>query len=119
MRLDEDALICDLAETYHIFDMYSHPVELISTLAMGLRNDSRIKMKVAGMKVKPELLIMARIADNTALNLYAKTKDAQHGRNYPKSLVEALLTEKKPSETPKEFNSGAEFMKEWQRLTNG
>lgn len=99
--------------------MYSHPVELIATLAYGLRDDSRIKMEISGMKIKPEILIMAKIADNTALNVYAKTEDAKHRRNYPKSLVEALTKEKKKSETPKEFNTGEDFMKEWNRLVNG
>lgn len=112
-------MTCDLAETYHILDMYSHPADLIATLAMGLRNDSRIKMKVAGMKVKPELLLMARIADNTALNVYAKTRDARTGRNKPKSLTEALLEEKEKSEKPREFKNGDDFLKEWKRLTNG
>ena len=100
-------------------DMYSHPVELIATLAEGLRHNSRIKLKVAGMKVDPELLIMARIADNTALNVYAKTKDAKTGRNRPKSLTEALLEEKKKEDTPREFNSGEDFMREWKRITHG
>lgn len=71
------------------------------------------------MKVDPELLIMARIADNTALNVYAKTKDAKTGRNRPKSLTEALLEQKKKEETPLEFNNGDDFLKEWKRITHG
>ena len=71
------------------------------------------------MKVDPELLIMARIADNTALNVYAKTRDAKTGRNRPKSLTEALLEEKKKENTPIEFNTGADFLKEWDRITHG
>ena len=119
MKLDEDMLVCDLAETYHIYDMYSHPVEFIATLAEGLRYNSRIKLKVAGMKIDPEMLIMARIADNTALNVYAKTKDARTGRNRPKSLTEALLEEKKKEDAPREFRSGDDFLKEWNRITHG
>ena len=37
MALDEDALVCDLAETYHIFDMYELPCLKVATLAKGLR----------------------------------------------------------------------------------
>ena len=48
IRFDEDALICDLAETYHIYDYRSLPVKLVATLSAGLRDDSRIKLKAAG-----------------------------------------------------------------------
>ena len=37
---DEDALICDFAETYHIYDYRSLDVEYAATLAYGLRDDS-------------------------------------------------------------------------------
>ena len=47
MALDEDALICDFAETYHIYNIYGMPVQYIATLAIGLRDDSRIKSKCA------------------------------------------------------------------------
>ena len=116
IALDEDALICDFAETYHIYDIYSYPVEYIATLASGLRNDSRVKMRCAGMIVDPKTLILARIADNTALNIYAKTKDAQKGRNRPKSMVEALTTEKTDAEKIRQFKTGEDFLKEWNRL---
>ena len=49
IRLDRDALICDLAETYHIYDMRSLPLQTVATLSAGLRDDSRIKMKAGGV----------------------------------------------------------------------
>ena len=76
-------------------------------------------MKVAGMKVDTKTLLMARIADNTALNVYAKTKDAQHGRNYPQSLVKALTDEIDRMKKPREFESGEEFLNEWRRMVHG
>lgn len=33
---DEDALVCDMAETYRIYDMYSLPVRMVATLALSL-----------------------------------------------------------------------------------
>lgn len=39
---DEDALICDLAETYHVFDYRGLPLKTAAALASGLRNDARI-----------------------------------------------------------------------------
>lgn len=114
MALDEDALICDFAETYHILNIYELDVELAATLAVGLHDDSRIKMRASGNEVDSKTLLLARIADNTALNVYAKTQDAKHGRNRPKSIVAALLAGK--DNDIKSFNSGEEFEREWRRI---
>lgn len=34
LNLSEDALICDFAETYHIYDYRSLPLRLVATLAV-------------------------------------------------------------------------------------
>lgn len=115
IALDEDALICDMAETYHIYNMEQLPVEYVAILACGLRDNSRIKIKAAGLKVDIQTLLLARIVDNTAINVYMKTKDAQHNKNRPKSMVKALSAET-PEEHARKFNSGEEFLEEWRRL---
>lgn len=114
IALDEDALTCDFAETYHILNYMTLPVELAATLAAGLREDSRIMLKVLGLKASLKTLILAHIADNTAWNVYAKTKDAKTGRNKPKSMVEALQNDKK--DDLRLFKSGKEFLEEWRRV---
>lgn len=76
-------------------------------------------MKVSGLKVDMKTLLIARIADNTALNLYAKTKDARTGRNKPKSMTEILLEHNKDIKKAKEFTTGEEFLNEWKRVTHG
>ena len=43
---DEDSLICDLAQYYHVFDYRSMTVESVATLAAGLPEDSRIMRKL-------------------------------------------------------------------------
>ena len=111
---DEDALICDFAETYHIYDMRKMPVLYVATLAMGLRHNSRIMMAINGLKVDLNSLLLAHIADNTAINVYFKTKDAETGRNRPKSFVKLLTADK--SEIARGFDSGDDFIKEWNRL---
>ena len=111
---DEDALICDFAETYHIYNIYELPVEYIATLAIGLRHNSRIMMAINGLKVDLNSLLLAHIADNTAINVYFKTKDAEKGRNRPKSFVKLLTSDK--SEIARGFDSGEDFIKEWNRL---
>ena len=114
IALDEDALICDMAETYHIYNMEQLPVEYVATLANGLRDNSRIKMKAAGLRVDVMTLLLAHVADNTAINVYAKTKDAKANRNKPKSITEAIFNNK-DSEL-KQFRNGEDFMKEWRKL---
>ena len=103
IALDEDALICDFAETYHIYDMYKLPVLYVATLAAGLRDNSRIRMKASGLSVEVNTLLLAHIADNTAINVWMKTKDAEKGRNQPKRIVETLTEKINPSKRLKQF----------------
>lgn len=116
IALDEDALICDLAETYHIYNMEQLPPEYIAILASGLRQNSRIKLLISGLKVSVETLLLAHIVDNTAINFYAKTKDAKTGRNRPKSVVKALTADLDDSKHARKFVSGNDFLEEWRRL---
>jgi hypothetical protein len=67
IEIDEDALICDLAETYQIFDYRSLPVKLVATLSAGLRDNSRIKLKMVDSPVSLESAMLAVIADNLTL----------------------------------------------------
>lgn len=84
IRLDEDALICDLAETYQIFDYRRVPVPLLGTLAAGLGPDARIRQKASGVTAGQNTILLAQIFDVVNLLLWTKTKDAERGRNRPK-----------------------------------
>ena len=90
---DEESLICDFAETYHVFDYKSLPVRLSATLAVGLPADSRIMRKLSGQKQTTEVLLLANIADALNLLVWFKTKDGQKNRNRPKSVLQSLLEE--------------------------
>lgn len=90
LREDEPALVCDLAETYGIFDYRALPAGLLATLCSGLREDSRIKMKLMGMKVPMETILLASAVDKLAFLVWSKTKDAEEGRNQPDSIVRIL-----------------------------
>lgn len=116
IALDEDALICDFAEFYHIYNIYEYPPIYIATLAIGLRDNSRIKLKLLGLRVDLEMLLLAHIVDNTAINIWAKTKDAKNNINRPQSFVELLSKKKESKEKAREFNSGEDFEKERRRL---
>lgn len=91
IRIDKGALLCDFAETYHIYDIRSLPARLAATYAVGLRDNSRIKMKITGTKAPEDILLLAMAVDRLTLLLWAKTKDGQRGRNKPESITEKLL----------------------------
>lgn len=118
IALDEDALICDLAETYHIYNMRQFPCEYIAILANGLRSDSRIKMKAAGQGLELKSLLLAHIADNTAINAWLQSKNAEKGKDRPASFVKMLTEKIDPSKQPKGFSSGAEFDAQWEKMRN-
>lgn len=118
IALGEDELICDLAETYHIYNMRQFPCEYIAILANGLRSDSRIKLKAAGLGLNLRDLLLAHIADNTAINAWLQSEDAKKGKNRPPSYVKMLTEKIDQSKQPKAFLSGAAFDKEWERLRN-
>lgn len=115
IALDEDALLCDMAETYHIFNMYEMPALYIATLAKGLRESSRIMMAINGLKVDVKTLLLAHIADNTAINTWFKTEDGQKNQNRPPSMI-MILTGKTVEKIG--FDSGIDFDEEWRRLTS-
>ena len=73
------------------------PPKTAAILAAGLPDDSRIKRKISGQKVTTEIMLLANIADSLQLLVWSKTKDGQHNRNRPKSIVEALVKEEEPS----------------------
>jgi hypothetical protein len=116
IALDEDALICDMAETYHIYEMRKFPLRYIATLANGLRDNSRIKMKASGLEADINRLLLAHIADNCAINVWTKTEDGQKGINQPKSFVKALTEKIDDSKTAKGFISGADFDAAWREI---
>lgn len=91
IRIDRDALSCDLAETYHIFDYKALSPSRVALFSVGLRNNSRIKLKLAGFDWPYETLILASIYDQLALQSWMKSKDAEHGLNKPKPLALKML----------------------------
>lgn len=108
LRQDEEALICDFAETYHIFDYKKLPLSTVASLAAGLRDDSRIKMQLSGIKASPEMLMLAGIVDRLSLLVWAQTKDATQGRNRPKLLAQSLMPQAQKQQG-QSFVSGKDF----------
>lgn len=109
LQTDEDALVCDLAETYHIYDWKAYPLRLIATLAAGLRDDSRIKMRLAGCKVRPLFLLSAIMADALNILVWQNTADGHKGRNAPERIARVLLGEENPKKNNAVFDSPEAF----------
>lgn len=91
IKLDEEALICDLAETYQIYDYKQLPLSKVAVFSCGLRENSRIKMKLAQQVVPFETLILASILDKLSVLLWTKTKDAEKGKNMPQMIMDELI----------------------------
>lgn len=117
LATDRDALICDLAETYGIFDMNALPIPLLATLSVGLRENSRIKMRMSGEKPIRNEILLAAIADRLSLLVWFMTEDGQNGVNRPESLVEMLLGGTLEYSDIETFDSADAFEEEWRRRT--
>lgn len=89
LAFDKTALICDLAETYHIYDYRALPVMTLAALASGLRPDSRIKLKMANIKETSSEVLLIQIFDQLQMMRYqwfATKKDPP-----PKLLSDVLI----------------------------
>ena len=117
--MDEDALICDLAETYHIFDYKALPVKLLATLSVGLRENSRIQMKLNNAKIPFDMIVS--IAQFDALNWlrWSKTKDAEKGRNMPQSLLKTVMGESDADDNITVFDSAEEYERRRAEIIGG
>lgn len=98
IETDEDALICDFAETYNVLNYKALPLNLAATLAVGLRADSRIMLKMSHQKIDYNVILRAAILDRLSFLAWSKTKDAETGKNRPESIVSKLMEEPKEND---------------------
>lgn len=105
LSTDEDALICDLAQTYGIFEYRDLPVRKVAILACGLPKNARIVMRMTDNRTTYEELMTAMCFDRLNWLCWAKSKDGQKGRNKPESIAQKLM------EKPKEITHKVEGFK--------
>lgn len=117
LKTDKDALVCDLAEVYGIFDFRALPVSLLAALASGLREDSRIKMRLSGSRIPRRDLLLAAAVDRLSLLVWSMSEDAKSGTNRPKSLVAAFMEETEDSGEVMAFSSAGDFESAWVEAT--
>lgn len=114
---DRDALICDLAETYGIYDMKALPVSTLATLSVGLREDSRIKMKQAGRKISRIEMLLAAALDRLSMLWWSKTEDAKQNANRPVSILSILMGSAQPESDVESFDTAEEYETAWEEIT--
>lgn len=112
VSVDRDALLCDVAETYNIYDFRAVPVATLATLCVGLRDDSRIKMRMNGMNYISHGLLLASIAD--ALNLI---RYGLAGKTEKPSLYTDIMVAKKYRQDEyARFSDGEAFERAKQKI---
>ena len=115
ISLDEDALICDFAETYHIYNYRALPARQAAILAAGLREDSRIKMKANKQRLTNAEFLTAVVADRLGALIAGLS-----GKDMPE-LLSSKAFEYTMTSTPKDtdvlkFRGPEEFEKARKRF---
>lgn len=87
------------------------PVTLAATLAAGLPEHSRSKMKSADLPVPADLLLLAEAVDRLSLLVWMQTEDGQKGRHQPQSIVDILINRKQESDV-EAYDSIEDYEKE-------
>lgn len=116
---DENALICDFAETYHIYDWRQLPARYAATLAAGLRPDARTVLKINGSAWPMDTLLLASIADSSRLLVWQRSQAAADGQAPPPSLFNILCSKAADKRSPAGFTSGEEFSAWREKMLNG
>lgn len=104
---DEEALICDLAETYHILNYRELPCRMVALFSAGLRKNSRIKMKMCGKKYPLETELLALIVDHLSAYIWAQNKG--HKTQRPVSIYEQLQESRDKQKNVEAFDSPEDF----------
>ena len=112
-----DELTCDMAETYGVFDIYRLPARLAAKLAVGLRDDSRVKKAKTKTTVPDETLLLACIADCVRWLKWSRTEDGLKGVNHPKSILNDYLGIEEPEPEHLVFDDPADFWNTMETIT--
>lgn len=109
----EDELICDLAETYHIYDYKSLPVDKVAIFSVGLREESRIYRKMLGYPSNRwDERLLALILDKLNHMFASEKADI-------KSVYSLLFGEEEKEGNVMSFTSPEEFEEARRRIING
>lgn len=112
LSTDRDALLCDMAETYNVYDLKALPVDTLAALAFGLSPESRINRKLLKHKHMTTEMLLALVADRLAAMSYQLF--GKEGDTPPTLLYDALYgSEQEPDIFG--YASGEEFLSAWKQ----
>ena len=94
IREDKNALMCDFAEYYNIYDYRELRPMQAAIFAVGLPIDSRIKRKLTGQRQTTQTLLLACIADSLRTLVWFQSEDGRKNINRPDSILRSLTEEK-------------------------
>lgn len=107
----EEEFICDMAETYHVFDWRELPLKTAAILASGLSKDSRCARKLNGTKISGVEYSLLAILDELRMLSWGFIS-AHSDQKIPKPqpiLTQMLQQDQRPkilsSRTPEEFEA--------------
>lgn len=89
--------------------------DLVATLVLGLNDNSRVRRHFSKENLTLEQYLLAMIADSLNFIAWSKTKDAQHKKNRPKSVVQKLTASGKTDKDDLELFETAEEFEEYMR----
>lgn len=111
---DKDALTCDFAQYYKIYDLDRLDIEKLAILAKGLPSKARIYRSLSGQDTDLDRLILAGIFDRLNLLLFAFA--GKKGDKAPESLVNKMMGNEEEEEAKSLYSSGEEFEKKRNEL---
>lgn len=107
---NKDAVICDLAETYNIYDYKELPCSKVALFAVGLRENSRIKTMMSNIKYSLDTTMLAAVLDRLSVLVWFNTEDGRKGINRPAMITDKLyISDKKEDSDIVAFDTPAEY----------
>ena len=100
-----------MAQTYGITDIEKVRPTSLLTFLYGLDADSRTKRAICGNRISTQMALLAGSYDMLRTLVWFKTKDGHRNRNRPQSVLQQLISGKKPDNEMELYESGEEFEK--------
>ena len=105
--IDEDALICDLAQYYNVHNYREYDIQHIAILACGLPIESRIIKKISGQNFGIDTILLAGIVDRLSELIWLQTR--RRASNRPKSILNELIETKHKKQELVAYDSIEDF----------
>lgn len=116
---DENALICDYAEYYHVYDFRRLPARYAAILASGLRAESRSVMAMSSQTIRPNTQLLINLVDELQIVMYQQRAVAGSKHNPKPTLIMDKIKEQQTKKKNEAFDTPEEFWKARERILKG